>query len=209
MSNTLVAPELEMFPNRYRWTVEACDRLIELGFLEDHIEVLDGEIISKMGQNPAHSNALKRLMRVLSSLYGLDVLWIQSPVALPAPDNVYSEPEPDIAVTYESEDAYADRHPGPEDLRLVVEVSDTTLRTDLIVKARLYARAGIAEYWILDINARKLYIHREPVGGEYTVITVHAETETIVLAVHPDAPIGIADILPPIAAGKSAANGVE
>ncbi len=62
MSQNLIAPELEIFPNRYRWTVEACSRLVELGVLEGRYEVLDGEVISKMGQNPAHSNALKRLM---------------------------------------------------------------------------------------------------------------------------------------------------
>jgi Uma2 family endonuclease len=197
MSNTLVAPELEIFPNRYRWTVEACDRLMELGMLEGNNEILDGEIISKMGQNPAHANALKRLMRVLSSLFGLDLLWIQSPLTLPAPDNIYNEPEPDITVTRESEDAYADRHPGPEDVRLVVEVSDTTLRTDQIVKSRLYARAGIAEYWILDLNARQLHIYREPANGEYVVVTVHAETDTVTLTALPNASIAITEILPP------------
>jgi len=198
MSQTLVAPELELFPNRYRWTVAACDRLTELGILEGHNEVLDGEIISKMGQNPAHSNALKRLMRVLASLFGLDFVWIQSPITVSAPDNIYNEPEPDVAVTYESEDAYADRHRGPEDLRLVVEVSDTTLRTDLLVKTRLYARAGIPEYWILDLNARQLHIHREPANGEYTAVTVHAETEAITLTAHSGATITIAEVLPPI-----------
>jgi hypothetical protein len=76
MSNTLISPEEEMFPNRCRWTVEACYRLMELGLLEGRNEVLDGEIVSKMGQNPAHANAIKRLMRVLTTLFGLDFLWI-------------------------------------------------------------------------------------------------------------------------------------
>jgi Uma2 family endonuclease len=197
MSNTLISPELEMFPNRHRWTVDESYRLMQYGFLEGRNEVLDGEIVSKMGQNPAHSNALKRLMRVLSALFGLDLLWIQSPITLPAPDNIFNEPEPAVAVTRVSEDAYGDRHPGAEDLHLVVEVSDTTLRTDLIVKSRLYARAGIAEYWTLDLNARQLHIHREPADGEYAVVTVHAETDTVALTAYPDAPITIADILPP------------
>ena len=209
MSNALVGPEMEMFPNRHRWTVEAYDRLVELGVLDGRNEVLDGEIVSKMGQNPAHSNALKRLMRVLAILFGLDLLWIQSPITLSAPDNVYNEPEPDIAVTRESEGAYADRHPGPNDVLLVVEVSDTTLRTDLMVKARLYARAGIAECWILDINARQLHIHREPADGEYTVVTVHTETETCALVAYPNASIAVSEILPPRAAGNYPANSVK
>ena len=202
MTNTLVAPELELFPNRYRWTVEACNRLMELDLIKGHNEVLDGEIICKMGQNPAHSNALKRLLRVLSSLFGLDLVWIQSPITLPAPDNIYNEPEPDVAVTRASEEAYTDRHPGPADLHLVVEVSDTTLRTDQIVKSALYARAGIPEYWILDLNARQLHIHREPANGEYAVVTVHTETETVHLTAHPGASIAIAEILPPVPASS-------
>ena len=210
MINTLVAPELEMFPNRYRWTVEACDRLMELGLLEGRNEVLDGEIVSKMGQNPAHSNALKRLMRVLSSLFGLDFVWVQSPLTLPAPDNIYNEPKPDLAVTRGSEDAYADRHPGPEDVRLVVEVSDTTLRTDLLLKARLYARAGIPEYWILDLNSRKLHVHRDPVEGEYSLLAAYGEAETIAPLGDPNVSVSITEILPPRrGTGNSFVNGVE
>ena len=197
MTNTLIAPEQEMFPNRYRWTVEACYRLMELGLIEGRIEVLDGEIVSKMGQNPAHSYAIQHLMRVLSTRFGLDNLWIQSPITLPAPDHVFNEPEPDVAVTRPSNEDYAGRRPGPEDLCLVVEVSDTTLRPDLIVKARLYARAGIAEYWTLDLNGRLLHVHREPNNGEYALITIHSETEIIALAAYPEATVAIADILPP------------
>ncbi|HZT41277.1 MAG TPA: Uma2 family endonuclease [Chthonomonadaceae bacterium] len=80
------------------------------------------------------------------------------------------------------------------------EISDTTLRTDLIVKARLYARAGIPEYWVLDLNARQLHIHREPADGEYTVVTIHAENETVAFASRHDAPIALADLLPPVSA---------
>ena len=198
MSNALIAPEFELFPNRYRWTVQECSEMAAEGRLIGRYEILDGEVIGKTGQNPAHANALKRLMRVLAALFGLDLLWVQSPITLLDPDNVYNQPEPDIAVTRESEGASRDHHPGPEALLLVVEVSDTTLRTDLLVKARLYARAGIAEYWTLDLNARQLYIHREPGNGEYTDVTVHSEIETVMLASHPGTPIAIADLLPPI-----------
>jgi|SRR5579871_968372 len=197
MSNTLLASEPEMFPNRYRLPVEAYYRLMELGYLEGRFEILDGEVISKMGQNPPHSSTLTRLIRILVVLFGAEYLRIQSPIALPGVDGIYNEPEPDAAITRESENAYNGRHPGPEDLLFVVEISDTTLRTDLIVKARLYARAGIAEYWVLDLNARQLHIHREPANGEYTSITVHAETETVAFTSRPASPISLADLLPP------------
>jgi Uma2 family endonuclease len=200
MSNTLFASEPEMFPNRYRLPVEAYYRLRELGFLEGCFEILDGEVISKRGQNPPHSSILTRLFRILAGLFGADYLRMQSPIVLSGTDSLYNEPEPDAAVTRETENAYNGRHPGPEDLLLVVEISDTTLRTDLIVKARLYARAGIIEYWALDLNARQLHIHRAPANGEYTTVTVHAETETIAFASHPEVPIVIADLLPAVSA---------
>jgi Uma2 family endonuclease len=197
MSSTLFASEPEMFPNRYRLPVEAYYRLKELGFLEGRFEVLDGEVIDKMGQNPPHSSTLTRLGRILSDRFGADYLRMQSPIVLPGIDGVYNEPEPDAAVTTETEAAYNTHHPGPEDLLLVVEVSDSTLHTDLVVKARLYARAGITEYWVLDLNERKLHVHREASGGEYTSVTIHTESETVSCISRPEDSVAIADLLPP------------
>ena len=104
MANTLIAPEYELFPNRYRWTVQKCYEMVAAGQLVGRYEILDGEVVSKMGQNPAHAKAIKRLMRVLTALFGIDLLWVQLPITLVSPDNVYTEPEPDIAVTREPED---------------------------------------------------------------------------------------------------------
>src|SRR5260221_8801173 len=103
MSSTLIAPETETFPNRYRWTTEACYRLMDLGVLEGRFELLDGEIIDKMGQKPPHSTTLTRLVRSLDSVFKLDQVRIQSPISLRHPDDVYNEPEPDVAVTSPSE----------------------------------------------------------------------------------------------------------
>jgi len=196
MSNPLFASEPERFPNRYRLPVEAYNRLQELGFLEGRFEILDGELISKKGQNPPHSSTLTRLLLILATVFGASHLRMQSPIVLPGMDGIYNEPEPDAAVTREPENAYNHRHPGPADLLLVVEISDTTLRTDLVVKAGLYARAGIAEYYVLDLNARQLHIHRAPIDGEYTLVTVHADTETFSFAAHTESPVTIADLLP-------------
>jgi len=171
--------------------------MAEEGRLVGRYEILDGEIVNKMGQKPTHYLSISLLTQWANRAFGDPFVRVQGPIALPAPDDEYSEPEPDVAVTYEPTTAYADRHPGPEDLLLVVEVSDTTLRSDLLVKARLYARAGIAEYWALDLNARQLYIHRTPAHGEYAVVSIHAETETVSPATRPDAPTVIANLLPP------------
>lgn len=196
MSTALIAPEYEIFDKRYRWTAAECAALAAEGRLPERYELIDGEIINKMGQNPPHASTLTRLFRILLALFSPDFLRIQAPITLSGTDGVYNEPELDIAVTREAESAYEGRHPGPEDLLLVVEVSDTSLRTDLIVKARLYARAGIAEYWALDLHTRQLHQHCEPSGGEYAVVTVHSETETVTLTARPDARIAVAALLP-------------
>jgi Uma2 family endonuclease len=199
MIHAPIAPELEAFPNRYRLTVEACYRLMDLGYLEGQFEVLDGEVVHKVSQNPPHRIAILLVTKWLLQLF--DILNIQSeaPIALPVPDGIYSEPEPDVAVTREATTVYADRHPGPGDLLVVVEVADSTLRTDLILKARLYARAGIPEYWVMDLNSRTLHVHREPANGEYSSIRVHTESDVVTLVSRPDAPVAVASLLPPLA----------
>ena len=197
MSETVIPPQFELFPDRYRWSVAECARMAEEGRLVGRYEILDGEVVSKIGQKPSHYLGISLLTLWANRTFGDQFVRVQGPIALPAPDNEFSEPEPDVAVTRASTTAYAEHHPGPEDLLLVVEVSDTTLRSDLMVKPRLYARAGIAEYWVLDLNDRQLYLHREPVNGEYTIVTTHSENETVALATRPDAPVAIADLLPP------------
>ena len=198
MSSTLIEPEMETFPNRYRWTTEACYRLRELGFLEGRYELLDGEIIDKMGQNPPHASTLTRVASIFARLFGFERIRIQSPITLPGSQGVHNEPEPDVAITREPEVSFGDRHPFPMELLLVIEVSDTTLQTDLLVKARLYARAGISEYWALDLTSRQLHIHKEPENGEYTSVTIHAETESAAPSERPDAFLKIRDMLPPL-----------
>lgn len=197
MSETLIPPEYELFPNRYRWSVAECYRMLEEGRLVGRFEILDGQVVNKMGQKPAHYLSISLLTQWANSAFGDHFVRVQGPIALLAPDSEYSEPEPDVAITHRPTTTYLDHHPGPADLLLVVEVSDTTLRSDLMVKGRLYARAGIAEYWALDLSNRQLHIHRSPINGEYTEVTLHAETETVSLASRPNASAIVGDLLPP------------
>jgi Uma2 family endonuclease len=194
MSSTLIDPELETFPNRYRWTVDACYRLMELGFLEGRFEVIDGEVINKMGQKPPHSVCLTRLFEILGSIFGANHMRQQSPITLPGDDGVYTEPEPDVAITINPATTYGARHPRADEVLLAVEVSDTTLRTDLGVKSRLYARGSIAEYWVIDVKSRRLHIHRNPVDGQYTAVTVHEDTETVTFVSRQDASVAVDDL---------------
>lgn len=91
-------------------------------------------------------------------------------------------PEPDIVVTENDFRSYP-RPPRPQDVCLVVEVSDSTLRYDLRTKAALYARAGIVEYWVADSNGRKLIVHREPTEGQYaSVVSYGVDASVMPLA---------------------------
>jgi Uma2 family endonuclease len=196
MANVLIAPELEMFPNRKRWTAAECAELAAEGRLVGRYELLDGEIVSKMGQNPPHRIAVMLMTQWLIALFGVLQVQVQEPIRIPGEAGAFNEPEPDLAVTQEATTEYADRHPGPDDLRLVVEVADTTLRTDLVVKALLYARSGIPAYWVVDVVNRCLYLHHAPTPDGYAEVRVLAETETVTFAEHPDKPVTVRDLLP-------------
>ena len=115
-------------------------------------------------------------------------------------DPVHNEPEPDAAVTTAPNTAYLDRHPGPVDLELVAEISDTTLRFDRTTKAALYALAGIREYWIVDIVGRQVYVHRQPGSTGYAEITAFGTDEQIATLARPDESVLVSELLPPTAA---------
>jgi Uma2 family endonuclease len=197
LSSALLSPEEETFPNRIRWTVEECYRLKDLGFLHGRFEVLDGEVVNKMGQNPPHAFAITQLGIWANRAFGEEFVRIQLPIALDRPDSEYSEPEPDVVVTCMETSAFAGRHPRPEDIILIAEVADSSLRTDLIVKARLYARAGIPEYWALDLQLRRLHVHRDPANGKYGFVSILAESEAVTHPRQADAGLSVSFLLAP------------
>lgn len=93
-------------------------------------------------------------------------------------DNPTNEPEADLVVLAKPSRDFRN-NPQPDDLRLVIEISDTTLAFDLSAKAELYARAGIVEYWVVDIAARRLIVHRDPREGQYRSVIAYAEHEAL------------------------------
>ena len=126
-------------------------------------------------------------------VFGRGRIQSQGPIAA----NDYSEPEPDIAVLRGRVDDYMDDDPGPGEILLLVEVSNTSLRVDRTVKATLYARAGIPEYWVLDVNERTLETFRRPGPGGYADTLRLRETDTVFPLAAPEAAIPVADLLPP------------
>jgi Uma2 family endonuclease len=184
-------------PNRKRWTRKECEFLVESDLLTGRYELIEGEVIFKMGQKPTHAFVIVRLMVWLSALFGGEYVRIQLPIDVADADNATNEPEPDAAVLAQPATAYLERNPGPADLLLVVEVSDTTLRFDLTTKALLYARAGIREYWVVDIAGRQILAHRNPTPQGYQETIAYAESESLTLLARPETAVQVASLLPP------------
>lgn len=192
-----IPPRPETTPNRIQWTRAQCEAIREAGVLTGRYELIDGEIISKMGQKPEHTYVIRMLMAWLVRVFGAEHVLIQSTVELAERYPEYDEPEPDAAVTTRPAAAYASRHPLPGDLLLVVEVSDATLRFDRSAKAAVYAAAGIREYWIIDIPGRQAYVHRGPAGRGYAQIAAFGAEERLSTLARPEESIRVGDLLPP------------
>ncbi|MEO0488267.1 MAG: Uma2 family endonuclease, partial [Cyanobacteria bacterium J06659_2] len=141
-------------------------RMAEVGILtaDEQLELIAGQIIQKMPKGPAHSALCKRIEKLLEHRLGDRILVrLQDPIQL----DEFSEPEPDIAVVHPKLNFYAEGHPTPAEVYLLIEVADTTLSHDLGIKANLYAAGGIADYWVFSITTQQLHIFREPQADGY------------------------------------------
>ncbi len=150
--------------------------------MAETLELIKGELIDRMGKKPPHVLWKMRLAKWLRQQFGEDCVRTEDPIDVAPEDNPTNEPEPDIAVTDQPISVTGGINPKPADLRLVVEVSDTTYQLDRKVKADLYARAGIREYWIVDVRVPgtpRLLIHREPQTGSYRVVNTYPLAATI------------------------------
>src|SRR5205085_8284824 len=92
-------------------------------------------------------------------------------------------------------DEFRREQPKPQDVALLVEIADTTLRFDLTTKADLYARAGIEDYWVLDLNGRRMIVHRSPQSGKYRSVTAYSENEHVVPLAPPSTQVLVSDVL--------------
>jgi Uma2 family endonuclease len=151
---------------RHRLTVAEYYRMAEAGILgeDDRVELIEGEIIDMPPIGTDHTSSVKRLLRAFDRSVGdRAIVSVQDPVRL----DDYSEPEPDLALLRYRDDFYHEAHPGPGDVLLLVEVAHSSLRYDLEIKLPLYARHGIPEVWIVDLEHRRLEIHRQQEGDGY------------------------------------------
>lgn len=163
-------------------------------FAGQRFELINGDLIDKIGQSPPHASAVQLLLICLANLFGTRCIRVQLPLEAAPADRQRSVPEPDIAVVAEAKPDYRTRHPRGDETVLVAEVADSSVQHDATVKRDLYARAGVPEYWVLDLTARRLIVHRRLLDGVFQEIRVLPEDETVSLGALP--PVPVSELLP-------------
>jgi Uma2 family endonuclease len=160
------------------FTVDEFHRMGDVGILPENtrFELIRGEVIEMPTAQPPRAGRVNRLIRVFTSRLGESaIVGVQNPF----PIDRYSEALPDVAVLKPIDDFYQTKHPGPDDVMLLVEVSHTTVSYDKNVKAPLYAEAGVMEYWQLDVKRGILIVRTEPADKEYRNVRIYRRGETI------------------------------
>lgn len=177
----------------HRWTVKDYHRLIGAGILgvDDRVELLDGLVVEKSPISSRRAACVRRLHKLLGSLPGeRSIISIHAPVTL---DDT-SEPEPDVVVLKWKDNFYADAHPQPADVLLLIEVADSTALKDKHQKVPRYAAAGIPECWLVNLEAGKLEKYTEPSEEGYKAIRIHHPGESVQSEI--TGPVPLDDILP-------------
>lgn len=172
MPTVLTDAPRPLVPPRKQWTREQCASLEATGLFErERLELVEGELISKMGKNRPHVNTLMLMLEWLQNVFGKRFVNSEAPIDVSPEDNPPNEPEPDLIVLNREYTSFQSGNPQPQDLSLIVEIADSTPTFDLTTKAALYARAGIVEYWVLDVAGRRLIVHRGPLSGKYGTVS--------------------------------------
>ncbi|CAN5832538.1 Uma2 family endonuclease [soil metagenome] len=174
-------------------SVKEYDEMIRHGILtaEDKVELLNGVIIEKMPKGTKHSSANDRLTRLFYKLFGDDVIIRnQNPIWL----DELSEPEPDIVLAKFDAHFYSEHHPTPEDVLLIIEISDSTLGRDRITKSLAYAKAGIRQYIVFNVQNNSLEDYRQPAADGYQSKQTYRKGDSLNLAAFPEIEIKIDDL---------------
>ncbi len=190
-----VTPPKPAVPTRHRMTVREMMTLVEAGMLEGHVELVDGELIDMPGQGNYHAVGMSNAYDLLRPL------WPRPRFIRTQSTHRFADiqaPEPDLAMLDREpiDGALIDERP-----RLVIEISDSTLATDLGRKKLDYARFGVPEYWVLDLRRRRLYVFREPdtTATEAVAAWGHEQIlthgDSLAALCMPDVPIRVADLI--------------
>lgn len=188
-NNFATAPNM---PPRIPLTRQHYYLLFDAGLIPEKCELIDGEIIEKVPQGPKHTQSLRRTERIMRRIFDEEFVYSQSPLVLGEND----EPKPDVFVTTLPDTAFEQNHPTVTDSRLAVEISVSTLDFDKDRKASRYALSGVADYWVVDVENRKLLVFRNPIDGVYPLPLEREETQTMSPLAAPNAVISVKELLP-------------
>lgn len=178
-------------PTRHQFTVDDLKQFVAAGVLseDDRVELIEGDLIDMSPINEPHAETVDTLNDNLLPRVQQDArLRVQNPIRL----SELTVVQPDIAIVRRQE--YRRRHPGPDDILLVIEVSDSTLAFDLRTKTPLYARFGIPEVWVVDVNARVIHRFRQPEGSSYRLVGELRPGDMITIDLLPHVTLAVADI---------------
>ncbi len=179
----------------HKISVKNYEKMIDIGIFDedDRVELLDGVIIEMSPKKTKHANINDEAAEFLITTFiGRAVVRNQNPIVL----DDYSEPEPDIVMARPPRRNYLETHPNAEDILLVIEVSDTTIAKDRR-KAFNYARAGIVQYLLFNLNTDEIEDYREPAADGYRFKQTHDKNANFNLVAFPEVEIRVADLLPP------------
>jgi len=188
-----VESSVEVELSRHRFTVAEYVRMAEVNILgeDSRVELMWGEVVEMSPIYIGHTSTVKRLIRLLTRTLGdRIILGVQDPVQL-SDDSL---PQPDIAVLRPQDDFYSEQQPGPDDILLLIEVADSSLRYDRRVKSKLYGAAGITDYWIVNLPERQIEVYREPRLTGYRTVTIYAPGETLSSLAFPDLVLKVENI---------------
>jgi len=183
------------------FTLEEYHQLAEIGFFkeDDHIQLINGELIEIVSKGRAHETCLRNLLRELPKMIGdRGTLQSQAPIIIPPK----SEPEPDFAIIKNRDDNYLSSHPEGTDILLVIEVADSSIDYDQKVKIPLYAKAGIVDYWIFNLLDNCLECYSEPYQNKqgqfgYANRRIVLPNQVISLPCFSDLSLDLSKVFPP------------
>jgi len=179
---------------RRLFTADEYYRLADVGILrrDDRVELLDGDIVEMTPIGIRHAACVDRLLALVQPrVTGRAILRVQNPIRL----SPHSEPQPDLSILKARADFYASAHPAPGDVLLVIEVADSSLEFDRAVKVPLYARSGIPEVWLVDLEGSRIEVFSQPTLDGYVRSHVAVPGEQVSCAALPGLELPVDEIL--------------
>ena len=179
---------------RHRFTVEEYHKMAQAGILgeDDRVELIEGEIVEMPPIGSRHAACVDRLNQLFSAQVGDQaIVRVQSPIRL----SELSEPQPDLALLKPRPDFYAAAHPRPEDVLLMIEVAEASVDYDREVKVPLYARAGVPEVWLVDLQGEFIEVHRRPSARGYGEVRQARRGERLAPQALPKLELPVDDLL--------------